>query len=167
MKWTLPALLLSVLAGSAGAQTTGVSWRNDYIVAGQGSETSSCQLLSLPGGGPTEFRVSARSAGLSVFLLFSSNPCIAGVGCFDPSPCGLPPALASCGGWTNQSLDLLSAGLIPVYVGTTGVGGSYITQLEIPPGLGFSTQAVVVDALCGSATFQPPMLLTQAFTIQT
>ena len=78
MKRILPVFLLALLAGVGTAQTTGVSWRNDYIIAGQGSETSSCQLVNLPDGGPTEFRVSARSAGLSVFLLFSSTPCVAG-----------------------------------------------------------------------------------------
>lgn len=163
MKTFLTALLLLV-APPLAAQTTGVTWRNDYIVDGLGSGEASCQLLLLDGG-PTQFTVSARSGGLGVFMLFSPGPCAPGVGCVDASPCGIPAT--GCKGTTNQSLDLLTGGLLPIFAGTTGGSGTYSTIINLPPGAAFSTQAIVVDTLCGSATFDPPILFSQAYTIIT
>jgi hypothetical protein len=177
----LLALVLSLgaVTAPAAAQTTGVPFINDYTVAGVASGSTSCTPVPIPGGGVVPFTVTASAPGLPVFL-FATISTTPGVACLckpctipaSPSPCAIPFTTCGFGGaLSNQSVDLpLTVPFcllltIPGVTVPSGTGGVFTTSPLLPPGLVFSTQAIVVDPGCASASFG--VVITQAYDVFT
>ncbi len=163
----LCVLLLASSAATAGAQTTGQPALNDYTINGQGSGSTSPRSVVLAVG-RSGFTVSTRAPGQVVVYAFSGLPCTPGAVCFPSSPCALPAT--ACGGSTNQSLDLLfGSPLFVVQVSTpSGTSGVSRLALNLPPGVHFSTQAGIFDAVCGVPFFGAgSLVMTQAYDAKT
>ena len=163
----LGAAPLVAAPAAAPAQTTGVPGLSDYTVNGIGSGGTSCRSLVLAPG-RAGFAVRTAAPGQVVVLAFSALPCAPASLCLAGSPCPLPAT--ACGGTTSQSVDLgLDALILAVRVTTpSGGGGQAQLQLNLPPGLHFSTQAAVLDPACGTSLLGfAPVLLTQAYDVRT
>ena len=164
------ALLLASV--STTAQTTGRFGFNNYCVGPFFTNSTSCTNITFPGGASTALEVNSRVPGLPVFIFVSlTNPCSAGALCFPFTTCGSIPFTA-CGGTTNMSLDIIP-GAFPPFVSTStlGGGGTGLTFIPVtlPPGITFSTQAVIIDPVCGVPAFGPSLnlLFTQAYNVST
>ena len=174
-------LALGALSAPSGAQTTGVPFINDYTVAGVAPGSTSCTPVPIPGGGPVPFTVTATAPGLPVFI-FASISAVPGVVC-PCTPCTVPAFLSPCpipftacpfgGALSNQSLDLplgmsfcalLSVGGVTL-PDPTGIGGVFTAPIPLPPGIMFSTQAIILDPGCATPTFG--VVFTQAYDVFT
>ncbi len=174
-------LVLGVLSAPAAAQTTGTPFINDYTVGGIASGSTSCTPVPIPGGGLVPFTVTATAPGLPVFI-FASISAVPGAVCACtpctipalPSPCPIPfTACGIAGVLSNQSVDLpigLPFCTLLTVAGVTvpspaGLGGVFTAPLPLPPGLMFSTQAVIVDPFCATPSFG--VVITQAYDVFT
>jgi hypothetical protein len=102
---------------------------------------------------------------LTTLRFFSPCPCTPSSFLAAPSPCAAPTT--ACGGGTDHSIDLpLLCTLIGSVGGITGAVGMSTAVILLPPGIAFSTQAVVIDPGCASPTFGAA-LVTQAFMAST
>lgn len=176
MRHTTIAALAAVLclgfAAPVDAQTTGVTCINDYTILtasglGGGSGTTSCTPLALTGGGPTTITVSGSSTAFFCLIFAKGTPCAPGTLCLPPSICPLP--FTACTSSTNLSYDLtlpvpaptFTCPMVPV-LGT--VCTECVITFNLPPSINFSTQAVLIDPVCGSIL---QLLPTQAYDVST
>ncbi len=169
----LAGAMLLLLALPSRAQTTGAFCANDYTINGLVPGSTSCPPPLVFPGGPSRFTVITRNPGVPVILLVSLvTPCCPGLICLPPSGCPIP--FTACGGTTNQSLDICPNLLqfpcgVTVPDPATGCGICNVV-IAIPPGINFTTQAVILDPApplgrCGVPGFD--FLLTQAYEVRT
>ncbi len=168
----LAAFSVSGLARQADAQTTGIPCINDYTIitpAGLGgvSGSTSCTPLPIPGGGPAVLGVSGGATAILALIFVKGTPCAPGTFCLPPSVCPIP--FTACAGTTNLSYDLtLPIPPITFVCPMVPVPGTPCTAciipVVLPPGVMFSTQAVIFDFVCG--TFLD-LLPTQAYDVAT
>jgi hypothetical protein len=161
------------LAGLVGAQTTGVACLNDYtIVTASGlggiSGSTSCTTLALTGGGPAVVEIQGQSTGLLALVLVRPIPCAPGTVCLPPSTCPIP--FTACSAFTNLSYDLTLPVPTPTFIcPMVPIPGTPCSECQInvvlPPNINFSTQAVILDPVCGTTPFI--LLPTQAYTVST
>ena len=147
-------LALLLCSPTLSAQTTGVPNLNDYTINGLGSGSTSCTPMGFITPTVLNFSVSTASPGAFVFLLFSPGPCT-------PESVTMP----TCSGTTfdlllNPAPRLLLSGV------SVPVGSSFqydappITVPPVSPPITFSTQAVILDPICGTLP-----LFSQAYDV--
>jgi hypothetical protein len=169
------------------SQTTGIPGLNDYTITCVGcspapsgcwssgvgggtggvSGSTSCTPLyfNLSAGGTFTLSVST-TPGATVWIF--TNPCLC-TPCFAPlTPiCGIP--FTSCGGITNESVDLnlgFGCPLTQIFMGVAGGGGVFSATVTMPPlppfvCLQLSTQAAVSSPFACVG----PVIVTQAYDV--
>lgn len=174
------AVTAALTAQPSGAQpapaarqgTTGVYCLNNFCIGPFDSESTSCTNADFPGGGPTFLNVECALPNLPVFIFYSSVlPCTGDLLCLNFSWASIP--FTSCGGTSNQSLDILPGNAAPI-VGTSQPStvpncSFYSLPVNLPAGLDFSMQAVILDPVNG-APFGAgglKVLVTQAYQVST
>lgn len=151
--------------------TTGLAWMNNFCVGPLQSMATGCYFAPLTGGGPLFLTIETSAPNLPVFVFFSGpNPCLDGLICLPPS--SAPIAFTACAGSSNQSIDIIPSAAPPLTGVSSPAGpnaGVVSIQVDLPPGIGFSTQAVVLDPVNGVpfGSGGLKILTTQSYQVQT
>ena len=175
LAYALAGAALALLTQTAGAQqgTTGVPWVNNFCIGPAGFGGTSCIPYANTGGGPDTLTVECAQPGLPVFFFWSGpNPCSASSLCLPASTAAIP--FTACGGATNQSIDILPNAQPPFTCTSTTVAslpgvGICTLPVNLPPGITFSMQAVILDPVNGVPLGNGGLriLMTQAFQVIT
>lgn len=166
------ALLLSsvlALAATTSAQTTGVPGVNDLTVNATGSGGTSCQFLTLTGGGTVTINIDTLPGLSTVFFLSPFCRCTDGsvIGApppfvFAPSPsCGIP--YTAGGGTSNQSFDIITGLCGPILSApvVSDPSGQATISFPIPAGFVFTVQGGIIHP-CATGF---PAIFTQSFSV--